>query len=87
MAKVQPSRATACCLGRLGFLQLYSLEHLLLTSYYLQFTTYYLQLTTGKGVFVLAAHTDPRVKADMAKTSDAQHPQWLSAPQQKVDSG
>lgn len=41
----------------------------------------------SKGVFVLAAHTDPQVKADMAKTSDAQHPQWLSAPQQKVDSG
>mgnify|MGYP004227518221 CR=1 FL=1 len=86
MAKVPPSRATACCLGRLGSSQFYLLEYLLLI-YYLLLTTYNLLLTTGKGVFVLAAHTDPQVKADMAKTSDAQHPQWLSAPQQKVDSG
>lgn len=40
-----------------------------------------------EGVFVLAAHTDPHVKADMAKTSDAKHPSWLTAPQHKVDSG
>ena len=41
----------------------------------------------AEGVFVLAAHTDPHVKAEMAKTSDAKLPYWLSAPTNKVDSG
>ena len=41
----------------------------------------------SKGVFVLAAYTDPEVKAEMAKPSDAHHPAWLTAPQNKVDSG
>ena len=41
----------------------------------------------SEGVFVIAAYTDPGVKADMAKTSDAKLPYWLSAPTDKVDSG
>jgi len=41
----------------------------------------------AQGVFVIAAHTDPHLKAAMAKTSDVHHPVWLAAPQQKVDSG
>ena len=47
-------------------------------------------LTQGmaaEGVFVVAAYTDQRVKADMAKTSDATLPYWLTAPTSKVDSG
>jgi hypothetical protein len=39
------------------------------------------------GVFVIAAYTDVHVKAEMAKTSDAKLPYWLSAPTNKVDSG
>ena len=41
----------------------------------------------SKGVFILAAETDPSVKADMAKTSDALMPGWLTATGKKVDSG
>ena len=40
-----------------------------------------------EGIFLIASHTDPTVKADMAKTSDAKLPTWLSAPTSKVDSG
>lgn len=40
----------------------------------------------SKGVFVLAAETDPSVKADMAKTTDAKLPYWLTA-ERRVDSG
>ena len=40
-----------------------------------------------EGIFVIASATDPTVKADMAKTSDAKLPKWLSAPTNKVDSG
>ena len=42
----------------------------------------------SKGVFVIAAYTDKNIKAEMAKTTDAKRPSWLTADSgERVDSG
>ena len=42
----------------------------------------------SKGVFVIAAYTDKNIKAEMAKTTDAERPSWLTADSgERVDSG
>ena len=58
MVKVPPSRATACCLSRLGFLQLYLLEylHLQFTAYNLLRITYNLQQARASS-FLLRTQT------------------------------